>query len=299
MPYGSLAPETLNMKKIISLLGAVGAVFTVGAAVAADLPSRKAPPPVYAPAPVFSWEGEFFGVSGGYGFGSVGTNATILGFPQVIFPLQRAISRAESARQPILFPGFAVGAQRSHGISGGLVGYQEGYLWHFSNNIVLGYEGDLQWSGVRSSGQNGSFNFLHAQNRLKWFGTERVRLGYAFGRFLPYVTAGVAYGRVTATVTQLIGGAFVGSASSLNAGFAVGAGAEYAFTDHLAAKVDYLYVELQGVHGASPGVAIFPAAPPIPTYGQFSTGRYGVHVVRAGLNLRFDILGKLSGIAGL
>jgi len=265
------------MKNIISLLGAVGSVFAVGAAFAADLPSHKGPP-VYAPAPVFSWEGWRFGFNGGYGGGSVATYSSLLA-------------------PPAFAPAFA---QTTNNISGGVVGYQSGYLWQFSNNVVLGYEADLQLSGVRSSDQNGAFNSVNAQNRLKWFGTERMRLGYACGRFLPYVTAGVSYGRVRAISTQVFGGAaFVGAQSSVHAGLAVGAGGEYAFTDNLSAKVEYLYVELQGVRGAGLGATVFPAAPL--SYGQFSTGRYGVHLGRAGVNYRFDIpaLGALVGIKGL
>ncbi len=65
------------------------------------------------------------------------------------------------------------------------------------------------------------------------------------------------------------------------------------------AKVEYLYIELQGVRGAGLGATVFPAAPL--SYAQFSTGRYGVHLGRAGVNYRFDILGlgALVGIKGL
>jgi outer membrane immunogenic protein len=278
MPYGSRAPETLNMKNISSWLGAVGSVFVVGSAVAADLSSHRGPPPVYAPPPVFSWEGWRFGVNGGYGGGSVVTYSSLLAPP---------------AFAPAV-------AQTSNSISGGLVGFQTGYLWHLSNNVVLGTESDLQLSGVRSSSQTGAFNFLNVQNRLKWFGTERFRLGYAFGRFLPYVTAGLAYGRINSTVTQVGGGgAFVGRSSLVQAGFAVGAGGEYAFTDNLSAKAEYLYIELQGVRGSGLGTTVFAAAPL--SYAQFNTGRHGVHIGRVGLTYRFDIeaLGALVGVKGL
>lgn len=270
----------MNIKTF--LLGAAASILVAGAAAAADLPSFKAPP-VYAPPPAFSWEGFHFGVNGGYGGGSVDSYSTLLAPPVVIPPV-----------------GFAASAQSSRSISGGIVGFQSGYLWQFSNNVVLGYESDIQWSGVRSSAQNGAFNFANVQNRLSWFATERVRAGYAFGRFLPYVTGGLAYGRVRATAAQAAGAAvYQGYGSSTRAGFAVGAGAEYALTNNLSVKAEYLYVELQGVHGAGAGVtsvAAFPVA-----FGQFRTGRYGTHIARAGLNYTIDMgtIGRLIGISGL
>jgi outer membrane immunogenic protein len=60
------------MKKILTaaLLASVAT-----SAFAADLPSRKGPPPapVYY-APPFSWTGFYVGINGGYGFGDVNGN---------------------------------------------------------------------------------------------------------------------------------------------------------------------------------------------------------------------------------
>ena len=59
------------MKKV--LLAALMA-GVASSAMAADLPTRKAPPApqVYAPPPVFSWTGFYVGVNGGWGGGSSG-----------------------------------------------------------------------------------------------------------------------------------------------------------------------------------------------------------------------------------
>ena len=55
------------MKKF--LLAATALVMSFGGAQAADLPSRKAPPPMmYSPAPVYSWTGFYVGASIGYGW---------------------------------------------------------------------------------------------------------------------------------------------------------------------------------------------------------------------------------------
>ena len=36
------------------------------------------------------------------------------------------------------------------------------------------------------------------QTQQSWVGTTRARVGYAFDRWLPYVTGGVAYGNIQA-----------------------------------------------------------------------------------------------------
>ncbi|SFJ73907.1 outer membrane immunogenic protein, partial [Methylobacterium brachiatum] len=52
------------MTKLIASLAAFTAL--TGAAAAADLPRRAAPPPVFTPVPVFTWTGAYFGINAGY-----------------------------------------------------------------------------------------------------------------------------------------------------------------------------------------------------------------------------------------
>jgi outer membrane immunogenic protein len=53
------------------LLGICAAIMA-GPAFAADLRPPPPPPaaPAYVPAPVYNWSGFYFGLNGGYGFGS-------------------------------------------------------------------------------------------------------------------------------------------------------------------------------------------------------------------------------------
>ena len=61
-----------KMLKLASLSGvALGILSTV--AVAADLPSRRAPAPYIAPPPVFTWSGFYIGLNAGASF-SVNNN---------------------------------------------------------------------------------------------------------------------------------------------------------------------------------------------------------------------------------
>lgn len=86
----------------------------------------------------------------------------------------------------------------------------------------------------------------------------RARLGMPMGRFLPYVTAGVAAGRVTARYLHLdqvtvrhstgrIGTAVQGGYlddSDLAFGYSIGAGTEVALTPRLSLRGEYLYSDL-------------------------------------------------------
>ena len=226
------------MKKyLLASVAALGLV-AAGAATAADLPSRKGP--VVAPiayAPIFTWTGFYVGANAGYGWGTVdSTNLGIL--PTFSDP-----------------DGF---------IGGGQIGYN-----YQLGQIVLGVEADFQGADLKASVAGGGFT---ASNELNYFGTVRARVGYAFDRFLPYVTGGFAYANVKTSIT---GPGVAFRDDSTQYGYTIGAGLEYAFTNNLTAKIEYLYVDLErerintvfGTTGAKVGT-------------DFS-------VVRAGLNYKF------------
>jgi outer membrane immunogenic protein len=252
-----------------TVFGALASIVAMGAAAAADLPSYKAPPPPPAPAP-FSWSGYHFGISGGYGGGSANYISSVYSFA----------------------PAFAWNhAESSHGTSGFLVGAQSGALWQMPNNIVLGYESDFSYADV-SSNNNGGWGGAGLRSRLRWFGTERARIGYAFGRFLPYVTGGLAYGQLFTGGVENVGGfLFPTSASKWQAGWTVGGGLEYAALDNISVKAEYLYSSLQGTNGN--GLA-FPAA-----YRTFQGNGFDTHMARVGVNYQFKSIGALLGIANL
>jgi outer membrane immunogenic protein len=124
---------------------------------------------------------------------------------------------------------------------GGLIGGTIGYNWHqlWSPWIVLGVEGDLDWSGVSGSS---SAVCSGCETRNHWLATLRGRVGFAFNNFLPYLTAGLAAGDIHATVPGLPGG------TSTNAGWALGAGVEYLLwptgLPRVSVKAEVLHVDL-------------------------------------------------------
>lgn len=259
--------------------GAAAIALLSGSAFAADLPSYKAPPP--APPAVFDWTGYHMGISGGYGGGEANylSNVTIFGTPAVVGGI------AIPAR-----PYAANNVASAYGTTGYVVGVQSGATWQLQNRIVVGYESDFSYSGVGSLSYGNANVGLHSH--LRWLGTERLRFGYAFGRLLPYLTGGLAYGQTHVNGFDVVaGGIFSTSASNWQAGWTAGAGLEWAVYDPISIKAEYLYTSLQGPHGASAGV---PAA-----FRTLYGNGFGTHIARVGINYNFKSFGALLGMPQL
>jgi outer membrane immunogenic protein len=256
----------------------------IGVALAADLPSRKSPPPVYVPpAPVFTWSGFYVGVNGGWigsnnAFTVVGTDRTI---PIPAFaPYNDGLVAGTLATANINDRG-----NRSGFLGGGQVGFN----WQVSPAFVLGLEGDFD--GVLNGCRNGNNNFslfnggnncgssrtltlpdlppappivtvtgaVAARDQLKYLGMARGRAGFLpLPNLLVYATGGLAFGSVSTNVlvqqqqlvTPLSGCVvcapyFTSISSSRNrVGFAAGGGVEWMFLPGWSLKGEALYYDL-------------------------------------------------------
>lgn len=115
--------------------------------------------------------------------------------------------------------------------SGSVLGGQAGYNWQ-SGQFVTGVETDLEWSNAEDKADNAKFSH-------SWFGTTRVRAGYAMNNVLLYGTGGFAYGGLELSQD--------GRSQTRNAlGWTLGAGAEVGLTPNWSAKIEYLYFDLAG-----------------------------------------------------
>ena len=195
------------MKKLLSISLAALAL-TAGAASAADLPNRKQAPAPYVAAPSYNWSGSYIGINAGYGFGS--------------------------------FSG-AAGSQfknPSNFVGGGQIGFNQ----QLANKVVVGVEGDFDYSGLQ--GKATSTGTAGSKARLDTLGTVRGRLGYAMDRVMPYITAGYAGGNEKITIPGS------NNSSGWRNGYAVGAGIDYALTNNVSARVEGLYVSLENKNTA-------------------------------------------------
>lgn len=214
------------MRRLI-LSGLALAAFA-GCAVAADLPvAVKAPPP-----PVWGWSGCYMGLNGGYGWGrnSV-TNASETQLGGAIFTF----------------------ADFNFDSSGGFGGGQFGCNWQASQ-AVFGFETDIQAASVKGTIQfpNAVFNLpsplfsTSVTAELKYFGTVRGRIGYAFTpAAMLYVTGGFAYGGIDSSLSfPNIFGEPGATVHNTRYGYAAGAGWEALVTPRISVKAEYLYMDL-------------------------------------------------------
>ena len=220
------------------------AVLMAGAAtgaMAADLPTRKspmAPQPVYSQ-PAFTWGGLYAGINGGIGFAKLSN--TNFGDP-----------------------------------TGGIVGGTIGYNWQMGQ-IVFGGEADFDFGFMKSdNGFNIGGGPGQTTYRTNWMTTERLRLGYAVDRALFYVTGGYAGVSTHADIAAPdgFGGVYTNSKNAWRSGGVIGGGIEYAFTNNISAKAEYLFAPLQDK-------TYWSATP----YAE--TNRMSMSLARVGLNYKF------------
>jgi len=241
-----------------TILGGLAAIAMATAASAADLPRRSAPQTFIQPVPIFTWTGFYIGASAGYVFepGKASFNG--------LTPVFTANNRFDS-----LGDGFLVG---------GTVGYN----YQVNPNFVVGVEADLSYTDLGKSVTNG---FVTVSQDMTYLGTVRGRAGLAFDRFLVYGTGGLAFANVESNTSIAgLGNLYSGKKDDTRTGYTVGGGVEYAFTNNLSAKVEYLYYDLGNqnygstlVSGGGFGPA-FIASTRTETRGN---------IVRGGINYRF------------
>jgi opacity protein-like surface antigen/outer membrane receptor protein involved in Fe transport len=120
------------------------------------------------------------------------------------------------------------------------------------DRVVLGVEGDWQWSNLTGNNQilaplgavgafpGGPFTI---STTVKDYAAVRGRLGFAFNRFLVFGTGGWAWGNPS-TSFALVGGApFVNQAGD-SIGWTAGVGVDYAFTESVFGRIEYRYTNL-------------------------------------------------------
>ena len=181
-------------------------------------------------------------------------------------------------------------------VNGFIGGGQLGYNWQ-QGAWVFGLEGDIQFSNERKSGDVctvagcpvGSTVFTR-DYKLDWFGTARGRVGFLPAeRILLYATGGLAYGNFSGSSSTLPMN--IGTWSTLNAGWTVGAGVEAALGANWSVKFEYLYMDLGDVGGSSATNVVTATtvgrATTTTTLAYVFNTRFTDNIVRVGLNYKF------------
>ena len=112
-------------------------------------------------------------------------------------------------------------------------------------------------------------------SEMTWRGSVRARAGYAVDRFLPFVTAGIAFGRYELTPNYALTGPLPDS--TVHVGPTLGLGVEYALTDRLNTRIEYRYTDFGDANYKIPG------------FGGFFESRTELktHDIKLGLSYKF------------
>ena len=135
------------------------------------------------------------------------------------------------------------------GFDGYVVGGQVGYNVQMGQTVV-GIEADYGWSNAHGGKSCPNANFFTCEVEADNLATVTGRLGYAWGRALFYAKGGFAFGDITLQTRQNTGAAVAPSNTPVNGssetlvGYTLGGGMEFALTDHVSAKAEYLYYDL-------------------------------------------------------
>ena len=197
-------------------------IFALSAAIsanayAADLgPGRgslkDAPPPVFYQAPAYNWSGLY----GGVFLGGVSESWNV--------DFYRNNNH-----------GFA-----NIGSTGLAYGAMLGYNVMLDSRLVVGIEADL--GSANASQSNQVFDNDTSYSTIGTFGSVRGRFGYAMDRVLIYATAGLAFAKVTNDIQKgRNAGEEIVFDNKWQNGYVVGGGVEYAITNNLIGRVEYLY----------------------------------------------------------
>jgi outer membrane immunogenic protein len=257
------------MRDRLCILAAVCAIFSAQAAVAADLPPMKAPPPrapAYVPV-LYNWTGFYVGAEGGGGwFSNEVTNGLNAADGTTNFP-----------------PGFVHNKLNGSGwLAGGYAGYN-----YQINQLVLGIDGDYTWARLTGSTSDvGPTGFTdNSSETVKWIATVTGRLGYAVNNWMFFGKAGWAWAGFSG-ISSTFNTAGTNTNNDTNAqtrnGWTIGAGTEWGFDQHWSAKLEYDYVSFMTANYVNTavtvgGVVTFP--------GRSATSN--LNMVKAGVAYRF------------
>jgi opacity protein-like surface antigen len=226
----------------------------------------------------WTWNGYYLGINAGHSWGRSNTDAFFNDIANVT----------------------TFGTNASVGLRGSVLGVQTGYNFQ-SGAWLWGIEADLQLTGEVANpvltcpgttcSPLGPVEARFDQNqKLDWFGTLRQRFGaLATPDLLLYATGGAAVGGIS-TAGNVFGFAADRSGNpavsafgnrSIHAGWTAGGGVEAHLGGHWTGKLEYLYMEFGSATTKMNNQGIMTLT------AQFNS-RVTDHVVRAGLNYKFD-----------
>jgi outer membrane immunogenic protein len=210
-----------NFNLLISAAVAAGTILCVGAASAADLPART-----YSKAPVvptevaYDWSGFYVGGQLGYLWGKTRV-------------LDDGVLTESGAP--------------TNGVAGGLLA---GYNWQ-RGPLVFGLEADVSWLNAVGHGFAPPVVVvppppLPNTYKINWDSHFVGKVGFASGHWLFFATGGAALAGFNFQEGVSPGVTPPPGIGATMVGFSLGGGIEYAFTQNLLARLQYIYDDFGG-----------------------------------------------------
>jgi outer membrane immunogenic protein len=126
--------------------------------------------------------------------------------------------------------------------SGFLYGGQFGFNYQI-DQFVFGAEGDVSGSTLKADSICAAVAGTNCRTSMDYLASLRARAGVPIDRAMPYVDGGVAFGGFRFAQTAGLNQSWD---NTVHIGWTVGAGVEYAFTDHLIGGIEYNYYGFPG-----------------------------------------------------
>ena len=273
------------MKTVLMSAIALGAMAVTASA--ADMPARG---PAVAPAPyvapVFTWTGFYLGVNAGAAWHGNDNCPGFYNYSGGVITTRVSAFAPSCNSDDTAFTG----------------GFQGGFNWQMGA-VVFGLEGDVNWIGNDS--KRGFVNYgytfnskdylysLDGSQQSNMLGSIRGRLGWSFDRAMLYVTGGAAFRNAGSNdviyAYDKSSGALLATYSAnsdrSNVGWSLGGGLEWAFTNNVSMKIEYLHSQFNRDNG----VYLTPTSTNRENLYAFrnDSGRDSVDVMRFGINYRF------------
>jgi len=231
------------MKKFLTLtvvvLASIGLAQVVSAGPGPTGKEMVAPAP---PPPCPTWTGFEIGGFGAFVEGVVNTHLDLSGEFEEFHDLEVDLQNR---------------GNRSLSTPGGEIGGFLAYNYQFAGNWVIGAEFDGGYMFLRNSAERQFLLFDPIEEETDLFAVEASikthylltlggKLGYAFCRWLPYVTGGAAWGDTDISGRLAEPGEdfrFEGSRDNTHTGWFVGGGLEYMLTNHWRLRTQYQYCD--------------------------------------------------------
>jgi outer membrane immunogenic protein len=263
-----------------ALLVALTLSLTLGrSALAADLAYKA------SPAPDWSWTGLYAGFHAGWGWAADSTGTAASAFTS------SPISPFGAATLPL-------------SSSGAVAGVQLGYNWQFAPRWVVGIEGDISATGLKTTQTASTTSGMATcavpgtacgsvtmTQDVNWLASARGRIGYLIGPGLAYVTGGAAFANVgdKANATQVFPVAstfYPATANTTKPGWVLGAGYEFMLGNDWTLRAEYLHYSFDSV-SATTG-PVFPG--PVAVGGlsaNYVWSPLNIDIMRLGVDYKF------------